>query len=149
MPAYHAAGASKVIRRKCFEEIKGFVVAPGWDTVDEIRAMARGWKTGHFRDLQMKHHKPEGSGVGLIRTSMMHGEIYFLTGGSRLFFLLKIVHRIASQPYLLNALALWWGYLRAVLNHKGRLVTPEEAICYQALLHKRLRMGAKRLFVGN
>jgi glycosyltransferase involved in cell wall biosynthesis len=149
MPSYHAAGACKVIRRRCFEEIRGFVAKAGWDTVDEIRAMSRGWRTGHFRDLQMKHHKVEGSGVGINRTSMMHGEIYFLTGGSKLFFLLKIIHRIGTKPYLLNALALSWGYLRAVLNRRERLVTPEEVKCYQALLHKRLRMRARRLFVGN
>ncbi|HEY5813596.1 MAG TPA: glycosyltransferase family A protein, partial [Terrimicrobiaceae bacterium] len=42
MPHYHAAGASKVVRRRCFEDIGGFVVQRGWDTVDEIRSMARG-----------------------------------------------------------------------------------------------------------
>ena len=149
MPAYHAAGACKVMRRKCFKEIDGFVVATGWDTVDEIRAMTRGWKTGHFRDLQMKHHKFEGSGVGKIRTSVMHGEIYFLTGGSIFFFLFKTFHRIGARPYVLNALALTWGYLRSVLNRKERLVTPGEALCYQALIHKRLWMRTKRLFAGN
>ena len=41
MPSYHAAGACKVLRRKCFEEIGGFITAAGWDTVDEIRAMTR------------------------------------------------------------------------------------------------------------
>ena len=68
MPSYHAAGACKVLRRTCFEEIEGFIVAAGWDTVDEIRAMTLGWKTRHFIDLQMKHHKFEGSGIGTIRT---------------------------------------------------------------------------------
>jgi glycosyltransferase involved in cell wall biosynthesis len=149
MPSYHAAGACKVMRRKCFEEIGGFVAAAGWDTVDEIRAMSRRWRTCHFRDLQMKHHKVEGSGIGINRTSVMHGEIYFLTSGSKLFFLFKIIHRIGTKPYLLNALALSWGYLRASLSRRERLVTPEEAQCYQALLHKRLWMRARRLFVGN
>jgi glycosyltransferase involved in cell wall biosynthesis len=71
MPQYHAAGACKVLRRKCFEEIGGFIVSAGWDTVDEIRAMTLGWNTGHFVDLQMKHHKSEGSGIGTIRTSVL------------------------------------------------------------------------------
>ena len=57
MPSYHAAGASKVIRRACWEAIGGFVQSRGWDTVDEIRAMHLGWRTTHFLDLPMRHWK--------------------------------------------------------------------------------------------
>jgi glycosyltransferase involved in cell wall biosynthesis len=149
MPSYHAAGASKVMRRKCFEEIGGFVAAAGWDTVDEIRAMTRGWKTGHFKDLQLKHHKIEGSGIGQLKTSAMHGEIYYLTGGSKLFFVLKTLHRIGSKPYVLSALALLYGYLRAVMKQKPPLVSESEARCYKALLNSRLRAKANTLFALN
>lgn len=147
MPSYHAAGACKVIRKKCFEEIGGFIVAAGWDTVDEIRAMTLGWKTGHFIDLQMKHHKPEGSGIGTIRTSVMHGEISYLTGGGKLFFLLKVLHRMRSKPYVIGAMALSWGYMKAIWKRKTSLVTEAEAKCYQDLLNKRLQAKAKALFV--
>jgi glycosyltransferase involved in cell wall biosynthesis len=147
MPSYHAAGASKVIRRKCFEEIGGFIVAAGWDTVDEIRAMTLGWKTGHFIDLQMKHHKPEGSGIGTIRTSVMHGEIFYLTGGGKLFFLLKVLHRMMSKPYVIGAMALSWGYMKGLLKRKPSLVTEAEAKCYQTLLNERLQAKTKALFV--
>jgi glycosyltransferase involved in cell wall biosynthesis len=138
MPTYHAAGASKIVRRTCFDEINGFVASRGWDTVDEIRAMARGWKTTHFPDAQMKHWKPEGAGIGRWRTNIMHGEIYYLTGGGFLFFAIKVLHRMRSRPYVLNGLALFWGYLRSALKRKDRLVTPEEAHCYRSLLNQRL-----------
>lgn len=147
MPAYHAAGACKVIRRECFEDIGRFIVAAGWDTVDEIRAKSCGWKTGHVQDLCMKHHKPEGSGIGFIKTSIMHGEIYYLTGGSRLFFLFKVLHRVSAKPYVLRALALLVGYMRALFRQKVPLVTKKEAQCYQALLNERLWMKIKSLFV--
>jgi poly-beta-1,6-N-acetyl-D-glucosamine synthase len=42
MPDYHAAGASKVVRRECFEQIGGFIAERGWDTIDEIRAQTMG-----------------------------------------------------------------------------------------------------------
>jgi hypothetical protein len=145
MPAYHAAGACKVIHRRCFEEIDGFIVGAGWDTVDEIRAMTRGWKTLHFTDLQMKHHKPEGSGIGAIKTGIMHGEIYYLTGGSKLFFLIKVIHRIGTKPYVSGALALLRGYFKAMRERKTPLVTEAEARCYKSLLHGRLLGQAKSL----
>lgn len=146
MPLYHAAGASKVIRRKCFEEIGGFIVAAGWDTVDEIRAMAIGWKTGHFSDLKMKHHKSEGSGIGTLRTSIMHGQIYYLTGGGKLFFLLKFLHRMGSKPYVIGGFALLWGYLKPLRERKAPLVTKAEAECYQKLLSERLQVRTRSLF---
>lgn len=144
MPSYHAAGASKVMRRQCFESIGGLPPSPGWDTVDEVRAMALGWQTGHFRDLRMKHHKAEGSGIGSLKTSRMHGEIYYRTGGGKLFFFLKVLHRSATKPYALSALALLWGYLKASFERRPLLVSPEEARCYRDLLNDRLSSRMKR-----
>lgn len=138
MPAYHAAGASKFIRRKCFEQIGGFVVSRGWDTVDEIRAMSLGWSTKHFPELQMKHWKPEGSGIGTWRTSMMHGEIYYMTGGGLLFFLAKTALRAVRRPIVVGALGVFCGYLRASISSKPKLVSPSEAKLYQRLLNRRL-----------
>jgi biofilm PGA synthesis N-glycosyltransferase PgaC len=146
MPSYHAFGACKVVRRTCFDEISGFATTPGWDTADEIRAMARGWKTCHFSDLEVRHHKPEGSAMGLLKTSRMHGEIHYVTGGDPLFLLFKVLHRLTVRPFLFSALALSFGYLQAVLKRKPRLVTRHEAAVYQQLLRQRLWRVAKKPF---
>ena len=149
MPSYHAAGACKVIRRQCFEQIGGFVTAAGWDTVDEIRAMARGWRTTHFPDLRMKHHKQEGSGIGLVKTGIMHGEIYYLTGGDKLFFALKVLHRMTAKPIVLGGLALMWGYVRSLLARKQPLVTAAESKLYQTRLRERMHAQAKAVIARN
>jgi glycosyltransferase involved in cell wall biosynthesis len=138
MPVYHAFGASKVLRRTCFEGIGGFPAAPGWDTVDEIRAMAAGWTTRHFDDLLARHHKREGTGIGPVRTSRMHGEIFYVTGGDPVFLALKVLHRLTAAPYVINALALSAGYFAAFVKRKPRLVTAAEARCYKRLLRARL-----------
>jgi hypothetical protein len=148
MPAYHAAGASKVVRRSCWEQIGGFVPSHGWDTVDEIRAMTCGWRTTHFRDLRMKHWKREGIGIGPMRTHVMHGEVYYLTGGGKFFFLLKALHRLGLRPFLLGGLAMVWGYLRALLSGKERLVSDAEARVYRALLNGRLTGRLKTVSQG-
>lgn len=146
MPSYHAAGASKVIRRECFEQINGFIPSRGWDTVDEIRAMARGWRTRHYTEFKMKHWKPEGTGIGSMRTNFMHGEIYYLTGGSKLFFLFKVLHRLIQRPFIIGGAALCWGYVRTSFSKKVVLVTKDEARCYQALLNDRIFGKIKRVF---
>lgn len=139
MPAYHAAGASKVMRTACFREIGGFVRERGWDTVDELRAQVRGWTTGHFEDIRFRHLKPEGSGIGNLRTNAMHGDVYYLTGGGPLFLLFKAAHRmVAGAPPVIGGLAMLWGYLRCLAARRPRLVDETEAKHYRRLLNGRL-----------
>lgn len=146
MPKYHAFGACKVLRRACFEEIRGFPAAAGWDTVDEIRAMARGWTTRHFADLQVKHHKREGSGIGQLKTNRMLGEIYYATGGDPLFLAFKIAHRAAVAPYVVGSVALALGYFNALIRRRPRLVSTTEAASYRRLLRRRLLSGVRAPF---
>jgi glycosyltransferase involved in cell wall biosynthesis len=139
MPPYHAAGATKMIRRSCFEDIQGFITSPGWDTVDEIKAQVAGWTTSHFEDLHFYHLKPEGSGIGKLRTNLMHGEIYYLTGGGAAFFFLKFIDRLVhARPFLLAPIALLWGFFRPWVLRQSRLVSPAEARFYRRLLNSRI-----------
>jgi biofilm PGA synthesis N-glycosyltransferase PgaC len=126
------------VRRTCFEQIGGFVAARGWDTVDEIKAITLGWQTRHFADLKMQHWKPEGTGIGWWRTRIMHGEVYYLTGGSKLFFLLKVLYSIKSPPVILGGVGMLWGYVYSAIIRKPRLVSPAELKRYRSLLNGRL-----------
>lgn len=147
MPPYHAAGASKVIRYECFNAIGGFVAKKGWDTVDEIRAGLRGWKTGHFGEIQFQHLKPEGMAMGMLRTHRFHGEIYYQTGGGVLFLLAKVgLRMVAARPFLIGGLAMLFGYLIPLVARKPRVVTDEEARFYRSMLNKRLTTSVARLF---
>lgn len=139
MPAYHAAGAAKMMRKKCYTDIGGFVPARGWDTVDEIRAANKGWQTRHFEELPFHHLKNEGSGIGSVRTNIMHGEIYYLTAGGALFFLLKLLHRFYhGRPYFIGGCAMLWGYLRCWITRRPKLVGDSEARLYRQMLNRRI-----------
>jgi biofilm PGA synthesis N-glycosyltransferase PgaC len=146
MPDYHAAGACKIVRKKCFEEIGGFVPHKGWDTLDQIRAGLRGWKTGHFKDVGFFHLKKEGSAMGTLSTHVFHGEIYYLTGGSFPFFILKVVHRmVVARPFLLGGLMMFIGYMRPLLTRRKHLVSIEEAKFYRKTLNARLLHGLQAM----
>lgn len=113
MPDYHAAGASKVVRSECFRDIGGFANSCGWDTIDEIRAQMKGWRTGHFSDLEIHHLKNERCGIGYINTNARDGEIFYLMDGSKLFFCFRAAHRIATgRPIILGSLMIIYGYLK-------------------------------------
>jgi glycosyltransferase involved in cell wall biosynthesis len=143
MPEYHAAGACKVMRTRCFEEIGGFVSSPGWDTVDEIRAQTLGWHTRHFADLTFDHLRAEGSARGPLFTNRLHGEVYYMTGGSWSFLLFKVAHRlVAGKPLVLAGLMLLAGYLKPLLLGRKRLVSRVEARYYRRVLQQRLWSAA-------
>jgi poly-beta-1,6-N-acetyl-D-glucosamine synthase len=138
MPLYHAAGAAKMVRTQCFKDIGGFPLFPGWDTADEIKAWAKGWETRHFPEIQFHHLKPEGSLQGPA-THILHGEIYYVCGGGKGFFLFKVVERMMSgKPFLLGGVLLLYGYLRALVASRPKLVTPDEAELYRKLLNERI-----------
>jgi len=139
IPNYHAAGCSKVIRAECFHDMGGFILRPGWDTVDEIRAQVMGWETRHFEDIAMRHLKPEGAGIGFSRTNLMHGQIYYLAGGGTLFLLLKCLHRlIFGRPILLGGVMMSVGFIKAYLKGEPKLVSDREAVHYRRLLNDRI-----------
>ena len=147
MPFYHAAGASKILRRECYDAIGGFVAKKGWDTLDEIRAGLKGWKTGHFEDIKFHHLKPEGAAMGNLKTHKFHGEIYYETGGGHLFLFVKAVHRMFSMgPFIIGGAAMIIGYLRPLAAGKPRLVDKEEARYYRKMLNRRLFQPLISLF---
>jgi glycosyltransferase involved in cell wall biosynthesis len=135
MPEYHAAGASKVIRRECFLDIGGFPLSPGWDTADEIKAHARGWQTRHCADIRFLHLRPEGSAIGMLRTCFNHGRMYHACGGGVPFLVLKGIRRIAvGKPFFVGGIALFCGYVCAAVRRQPMLVSKEEAKSYRKLL---------------
>jgi biofilm PGA synthesis N-glycosyltransferase PgaC len=139
MPKYHAAGCSKMVRAECFRQIGGFIPQRGWDTVDEIRAQVMGWKTCHFEDIELRHLRPEGAGIGFTRTNLMHGHIYYMTGGGTLFLLLKCLHRLFfGKPIFLGGIMMFVGFIRAYLNDEPRLVSDGEAVRYRHMLNQRV-----------
>lgn len=138
MPWYHAAGAAKMVRRDCYEKIGGFILAPGWDTVDEIRARMAGWQTCHFPAIQFYHLKKEGSAMGPARMNLFHGRIYYLTGGGFTFFAAKAAARaFSTRPVLLSGFLMLAGYAGAWLARTPRSVSSEEARFYRKMLNGR------------
>jgi biofilm PGA synthesis N-glycosyltransferase PgaC len=147
LPPYHAAGAAKMVRVPCYQAIGGFPPLPGWDTADEIKAWANGWETKHFPEIQLYHLKAEGLAAGTLGTSYYHGKIYYVCGGSVLFFCGKLLHRILiGKPFLLAGVMLLAGYANSALIRRPKLVNVHEEKYYKRLLNRRILQGlASRL----
>jgi poly-beta-1,6-N-acetyl-D-glucosamine synthase len=112
-PLFHVRGATKIYRRECWEQLAGLIRAPGWDTVDELKANMLGWRTRTFAEFPLVHHRITGAADGTWRDALKNGRANYVTGYHPLFLLLKVLKRLPQRPYVLGSLGLLWGYLTA------------------------------------
>jgi len=110
-PAFHVRGATKIYRRACWEALGGLLPAPGWDTLDEVKANMLGWKTRSFKDVTVLQRRETGSNDGAWRDYVKNGRANYITGYHPLFMLLKCLKRAAQRPYLVASLGLAYGFV--------------------------------------
>jgi biofilm PGA synthesis N-glycosyltransferase PgaC len=109
-PPFHVRGAVKIYRRACWDQIGPLVRAPGWDTIDEVKANMLGWITRTFRDVPLVQHKPTGLADGNWRNWYKNGLANYITGYHPLFMVGKCARRALRRPPFLEAIALWMGF---------------------------------------
>lgn len=127
-PRFHVRGATKIYRRRCWEEIGGLIRAPGWDTVDEIRANMLRWTTETIDGLTAVHQRAAGAAEDIWRHSVKLGEAAYVSGYHPLFMMARCLYRVPFRPCILGSLGMAWGYLA------GRLGRSRQ-VCDPALLH--------------
>lgn len=115
-PLYHVRGATKIYRRECWNAIGPLMKAPGWDTLDEIRANMYGWNTQSFPAIQLIHHRYTGNADGAWRTLVKYGYVNYFMGYHPVFMILKCLKRIWQRPYLLGAVGIFYGYVKGYLK---------------------------------
>ena len=115
-PAFHVRGATKIYRRACWEAIGGLFKAPGWDTIDEVKANMLGWRTHTFTDLRLHQLKNTGSADGNWRNWMKNGLANYITGYHPLFMFAKCAKRTFARPYFYGAGGLAWGFISGYLR---------------------------------
>ena len=100
-PPFHVRGATKIYRRACWEQISPLVRAPGWDTIDEVRANYYGWATQTFNELKLVQLKATGVSDGLWRNWFKNGVANYTTGYHPVFMTAKIINRYCKTLLLL------------------------------------------------
>ncbi len=120
-PRFHVRGATKIYRRACWEAIGGLWSASGWDTIDEVKANMKGWRTYTFTDLGLFHHRLTGSEEGLIRDRVKHGVACYVSGYHPLFVVVSCIRRLTQKPLVIGSLAIIYGFLKAHVTRPPRL----------------------------
>jgi poly-beta-1,6-N-acetyl-D-glucosamine synthase len=128
-PAFHVRGATKIYRRACWDELGGLMIAPGWDTIDELKANMLGWTTRSFPEIPLQHHRYTGTVDGTWKNQVKFGLANYITGYHPLFMAVKCLKRLPSKPFLVGSVGLWWGFCRGYLQRIPRVKDPA-LICY-------------------
>ncbi len=110
-PEFHVRGATKIYKRDCWDAIGGFWPAPGWDTMDEVKANMLGWSTRSFLDLHIVHHRKTGTADGEWAGLVKNGRANYICGYHPLFMISKCIRRLVKKPYLIGAIGLFYGFL--------------------------------------
>jgi poly-beta-1,6-N-acetyl-D-glucosamine synthase len=121
----HVRGATKIYRRATWEAIGGLIQAPGWDTLDEIKANMLGWKTRSFPSLRVLQHRETGAVEGKWKNSVKNGRANYGVGYHPFFMFCKCVRRLFERPYGVVSVGLWYGFLTSYLWHAPRICEPE------------------------
>jgi len=101
-PAFHTRGAAKMYSRECFAAIGGLHGCLGWDTLDELRAMTKGFGTRSFQHVRAFHHRPAGTASGRGRGLLAAGRAAYQAGYAPLFMLARAARCCFSWPWLLG-----------------------------------------------
>jgi biofilm PGA synthesis N-glycosyltransferase PgaC len=110
-PQFHVRGATKIYKRACWDSLGGLLRAPGWDTVDELKANMLGWRTRTFPELQLSHYRYTGAADGAWKDCVKNGRANYITGYHPLFMFIKCMRRMVRRPYLVGSIGLGWGFL--------------------------------------
>ena len=120
-PRFHVRGATKIYRRACWEGIGGLLAAPGWDTLDEVKANMLGWETRSFEDIGLLHHRFTGSADGQLRDRIKHGIACYVCGYHPLFIGAKCIRRLVQTPYVIGSVAILYGFLKGFFTRVPRV----------------------------
>lgn len=123
-PRFHVRGPTKIYRRECWDAIGGLIKAPGWDTVDELKANMLGWRTYSFPELTLHHYRPTGAAQGAWKDAVKNGRANYISGYHPLFMMVKCFKRIIEKPYFLRAAGLMYGFFSGYFHKLPRVEDP-------------------------
>lgn len=110
------SGQVRLFRRRCWEQIGGFVREVMWDGIDFHRARMFGWRTRHFpeENLFILHHRLMGSShKSIVHGRMRWGYGQWFMGTHPLYILASGVFRMRERPYVIGGLLIIAGYVRS------------------------------------
>ena len=124
-PVFHVRGATKIYTKECWERIGSLIKAPGWDTIDELKANQQGFETKTFADIRLLQLKNTGSAYGPWRDWVKNGKANYISCYHPIFMIIKCVIRIFDRPLFIASAGLFWGFFSGYI-YKVEKISDQE-----------------------
>lgn len=135
-------GICQLFRRKCFEEIGGYLPIKGGnvDTVAVMSARMKGWQTKTFTDKMCVHHRESGTAQTSSLTARFNrGVKAHAVGNHPIWELFRTVYQMTKRPFVIGGLALLSGYVWSLIRRTERSVSYELVAFHRREQMQRLR----------
>jgi glycosyltransferase involved in cell wall biosynthesis len=107
---------ARAYRRECLVGLLPLERCVGWDHVDQLKAVARGWRTAEIGDLYFLHVRPEGARDGGRYWHLQGAAAHYL-GYRPTYLLFRTLYRARSDPRALQMIS---GFTSAYLRQTPR-----------------------------
>jgi poly-beta-1,6-N-acetyl-D-glucosamine synthase len=117
------AGAVQLFRRRCYEDIGGYIPIQtgGIDAAAEIMAKTHGWTVQTFLEFPVYHHRRVSTGKKtILSTRFCEGVTNYLLGYHPLFQVVSSAYRVLDRPYLIGSISTLSGYGWACMKRYQR-----------------------------
>jgi glycosyltransferase involved in cell wall biosynthesis len=124
----HVAGGCQLFRRKCFEDVGGYIPNKGGgiDWIAVTTARMQGWKTRSYREKWFFHHRSLGTAErSVLASGFLYGEKDYFLGGHPVWELFRVLYKMTKKPYVIGGAVLGLGYLWAFFRRIPRPVSGE------------------------
>lgn len=126
------SGAVQLFKRKCFEDIGGYIPLKigGIDTAAEICARAKGWGVKTYPEFTVLHYGPVLTGSkNRFKMLFKMGISNYQLGYHPVFQAASSIRRILQKPFILGALCYLAGFTYASLKRMNKNI-PQDIISY-------------------
>jgi glycosyltransferase involved in cell wall biosynthesis len=141
----HVRGALKAYRQDCFKAIGGIREGMGWDTLDELLAIFRGFRVACLPELEVKHLKPTGASYS-PKARYYKGEALYRMGYGFLLTLIASIKLATSEKSLTRLFDHMSGFLRAKFSNQPKMVSIEEERFIRKYRWDRIRQKVRSRF---
>ncbi|MFH1998172.1 MAG: glycosyltransferase family 2 protein [Planctomycetota bacterium] len=138
----HVSGACALFRRKCFEDIGGYIPlkVEGTALMAVITARLKGWQTRTFPEICCVHYPETRVGrQATSKTKFESGYHDYLMGSHAVWQGVRSIYQMRQKPFVVGGVALLSGYLWAMMTQAERPVTKDLIKFYQMEQMSRLR----------
>jgi glycosyltransferase involved in cell wall biosynthesis len=144
----HVSGACQLFRRRCFDDVGGYIPIEGGgiDRLAVITARMKGWKTRTFTENVYLHHRYMGTAQsGAIKASFRDGLKDHAFGNHPLWEVFRTAYQMTQRPFVIRGVALFSGYLCATVRRASRPAS-RELVSFQ---RREQMQRLKSFFSGN